>query len=315
MSQLSADPLEKNTRLYGGMMVSIAVFSYMQARYGIRGIFLSRKPWRWMILLIVSVYGLLSGFRSGIVLIALVFVLQFFIEGLHRTRLMMIFALAGVLGAGALIPLASHLPHTAQRALAFLPLEIDPAVRHDAEATSDWRFDMWKALVPQIQEYLLLGKGYAVSRMDMDLLSGSDAAIKGTFAENQGSALSGSYHNGPLSVILTFGIWGVITVVWFWIAGIWVLYNNHRHGDPALRTVNTFLLTIFVARILFFLLIFGDIGSDMLNFSGELGLSVGLNGGVCHPAPEPARAAGKLQALDDIRPHLQPAFRRPKIRA
>jgi hypothetical protein len=283
----------------------------MQARYGIRGIFLSGKPWRWMILLIVSGYGLLGGFRSGVLSIALIFALQFFIEGLHRTKLLIIFAFAGVLGATALVPLAPHLPYTAQRSLSFLPLKINPVVRQDAEGSSDWRFDMWKVLLPEIPQYLLLGKGYAITRRDLDLLAGTDAAIRATFVEDEYMALSGTYHSGPFSVVMTFGIWGVITVVWFWIAGIWVLYNNYRYGDPALRTVNTFLLAVFVAQIIFFILIGGDIGSDMLHFCGWLGLSVSLNGGVCHPAPQPARATSKFQAFDDIRPHLQPTFRRP----
>lgn len=308
---ISDNPLEQSARLYGGMMVAITMFSYMQARYGIRGIFLSGKPWRWMILLIAAGYGLLGGFRSGILSIALPFVLQFFIEGLHRTKLLIIFAFAGVLGATALIPLASHLPPTAQRALSFLPLKIDPMVRQDAEGSSNWRFDMWKALLPEIPQYLLLGKGYAITRRDMDSLTGFNAAIRVTFAEDQYMALSGTYHSGPLSVIMTFGIWGVITVVWFWIAAIWVLYRNYRHGDPALRTVNTFLLAAFVARIILFILIAGDIGSDMLIFCGWLGLSVSLNGGVCQRAPEPVRETNKFQAFDDIRPHLQPTFRRP----
>jgi hypothetical protein len=314
-STLSMNPLEKSLRLYGGMMVAITVFSYMQARYGIRGIFLSHKPWRWMILLIVSVYGLLGGFRSGIMGIALPFILQFVIEGLHRTKLLIIFAFVGVLGATALIPLASHLPSTAQRALSFLPLNIDPAVRRDAEESSDMRFDMWKALLPEVPQYLLLGKGYAISRKDIDLLTGTDATIHATagFEQNQYLAVAGSYHSGPFSVVMTFGIWGVIAVVWFWIAGIWVLRRNYRYGDPALRTVNTFLLAAFVARIIFFIFIFGDMGSDMTYFSGWLGLSVALNGGICHPAPEPARATKKFQAVDDIRPHLQPPFQRPKI--
>ena len=308
---VSVGLLEKSTRLAGGMMVAFTVFSYMQARYGIREIFLSGKPWRWMILLIVSGYGLLSGFRSGILSIALVFVTQFFIEGLHRTKLMIIFAFAGVLGTAALIPLASHLPFSAQRALSFLPLPIDTAVRQDAEGSSNWRFDLWQVLLPQVPQHLLLGKGYAITRMDIDLLAGSDAAIHATLEEDQYMALSGTYHSGPFSVVMTFGIWGVITVVWFWIVAIWVLRRNYRYGDPALRTVNTFLLAAFVAKIIFFILIFGDIGSDMLTFGGYLGLSVSLNGGVCHPAPEPVRETGKFQAFDDIRPHLQPTFRRP----
>ena len=313
---LVEDPMESKMRLAGAITMAVTVFSYMLARYGVRGIFLSHKPWRWMILLLAIGGGLFGGFRSGILFIALVFILQFFIEGLHRTKLLIIFAFVGVLGAAALFPLAPHLPHTVQRALAFLPLKIDPVVRQNAEESANWRFDMWKALLPQIPQYLLLGKGYAWSRMDLNLLTGSDAAVKTSFAEYQPSALSGSYHSGPFSVVMTFGIWGVITVVWFWIAAIWVLYCNYRYGDPALRTVNTFLLVVFVARIIGFTLIAGDIGSDMLAFSGYLGLNVSLNGGVSRPrAPQPVRETGKFQAFDDIRSHLQPTFRRPKIRA
>jgi len=73
---------------------------------------------------------------------------------------------------------------------------------------------------------------------------------------------------------------------------------------------NILLLAAFVTKVILFILIAGDFGSDMLYFSGWLGLSVALNGGVCHPAPEPARATNKFQAVDDLRPHLRPTFRR-----
>jgi hypothetical protein len=308
---VSQNPFEQSTRLAGGMLMAINVFYYMQARYGIRGIFLSRKPWRWMLLVIALGYGLLGGFRSTVILVALIFVIQFFLEGLHRTKLLVIFAVVGVFGATALVPLAPHLPRTAQRALSFLPLNIDPAARQSAEESSTWRFDMWKALLPQVPQHLLLGKGYAMSRLDIDLLGGSDAAIRSTFAENQLYALNGTYHSGPFSVVMTFGIWGVITVVWFWVAGLWVLCRNYRYGDPALRTVNTFLLAAFVARIIFFILIFGGLDTDFPMFAGYLGLSVSLNGGVCRPAPEPVRATNKFKAFGGVRAHLQPTFRRP----
>jgi hypothetical protein len=307
---ISVDPLEKNLRFVGGSLAAISLFSFMLARYGLRGIFLSGKHWRWMILLVASGYGLLGGFRNNLVLIALLLSFHFFVEGLHRTKLLFIFAVMGILGTVALIPLAPHLPHTVQRTLAFLPLDINPAIRQSAEYSSNWRFDMWRALLPQVPQHLLLGKGYAVSRKDIDWLSGTDAAIYHTFDENQMYALNGNYHSGPLTVILIFGIWGVIGLLWFWGAGVWVLYNNYRHGNPALRTVNTFLLAFFVARIPFYLAIYGDFGSDMLIFCGLLGLGVSLNGGVCRPAPVPVREAKKYEAFVGVRAHLQPTLRR-----
>jgi hypothetical protein len=311
----SVTDMESTMRFEGAWAASLALYSYMVAKYGLRGIFLSGKSWRWMVFFLSPAYLLFGGFRGYILFFALLFALQFYIEGLHRTKLLPIFAFIGISMLALLVPLASHLPGAVQRALAFLPVQINRQVQQEADQSLDWRLVMWKSLLPQIPHYLLLGKGYAWSRLDLELLTGSDAAIKGTFAEDQPMALSGSYHNGPLSVVMTFGIWGVIALVWFWIAGIWVLYNNYRRGDPALRTVNTFLLVAFVGRIIYFMSIFGDIGYDIQIFGGFLGLSVSLNGGVSRHTPPPVRETGKFQAFDDIRSHLQPTFRRPKIRA
>ena len=308
---LTATGMESSMRFAGAWPVSLAIFSYMVAKYGLRGIFLSGKSWRWMVFSLSPAYLLFGGFRGYILFFALMFALQFYIEGLHRTKLLPIFAFIGIAMAVLLVPLASHLPGAVQRTLSFLPLQINRQVQQEADLSLNWRFDMWKALAPQIPQYLLLGKGFAINRVDIDTLTGTDTAIRNTFAEDQYLALSGTYHNGLLSIVMTFGIWGVIAFVWFWIAAIWILYNNYRRGDPALRTVNTFLLVAFVGRIIYFMLIFGDVSLDILTFGGFLGLSVSLNGGVSRPAPQPARATKKFRAVDDIRPHLQPTFRRP----
>jgi hypothetical protein len=255
----------------------------MLARYGIRGIFLSGKPLRWILFVLISIYGLFGGFRGFVLLFALVFALQFFLEGLHRTKLLLVFLFAGTLMAVALVPLAPHLPHTFQRALSFLPLKVDPSDRQDAQNSLDWRVQMWKGLLPQVPQYLFLGKGYAISPSDYEFTMGPDVYTHSVFAENQGLALAGDYHNGPLSVILPFGIWGGIAFVWFLFTAIRVLYANYRYGNPSLRMINTFLLAAFVARVIFFFLIVGALNADMLIFCGLLGLSVSLNDGVCHP--------------------------------
>jgi len=302
-------------RFGGSWSVAFAIFSFMMAKYGIRGIFLSGKSWRWVFFSFAPAYLLLGGFRSFVLFFAMMFALQFYLEGLHRTKLLPIFAFIGILMTVLLVLLASRLPGSIQRALAFLPLEINQQVRQNADRSLDWRFDMWKAILPEVPQHLLLGKGYILSANDFQLLAGPDAAIHNTLEENQISVISGGYHNGPLSVVMTFGIWGVMAFVWFVAAGIWVLYRNCRYGDPVLQTVNLFLLVAFTSRAIFFLLIFGALDLDMWNFGGLLGLGVGLNGGVCRPAPAPVRETNKFQAFGGIRSHLQPTFRRSKIRA
>jgi hypothetical protein len=169
--------------------------------------------------------------------------------------------------------------------------------------------------LPQVPQYLLVGKGYAVSSLDFNLLTGDNAAVHTAagFEQNQFYAIAGAYHNGPLSVVMTFGLWGVITWVWFVAAGFWVLYRNYRYGDPALQRVNLFLFVAFTSRMIYFLTIFGQIDVDIAIFGGWLGLGIALNGGVCHPAPAPALASSKLPVLGSVRAHLQPTFRRPNM--
>ena len=83
------------------------------------------------------------------------------------------------------------------------------------------------------------------------------------------------------------GIFGAIGFLWFLAAGFRVLLNNFRHGDLELRTINTFVLSYFIARTIYFFFIFGSFYSELAIFTGLLGLSVSLNGGVRGPVVEP----------------------------
>jgi len=302
----------EETRLTGTWLMSMAVLSFMLVRYGIRGIFLSGKPWRWILFFLFVGAGMFGGFRGFIILVGFNFAVQFYLEGLHRTKLMGIFLSAGILGALALIPLSSHLPYTFQRALSFLPYKVSTAARMDAQATLDWRVQMWDALLPQIPQYLLLGKGYVISRLDFDFVMGPDASVHTPFAENQGLALAEDFHNGPISIIIPFGIWGCIAFLWFMVVGTWVLYCNYRYGDPALQTTNAALLAAFIAVTFFFLFVGGGFSSDMMKFTGLLGLSVALNGGVCRRvrAVQPVSEAQKNGRLIKMPPSPVPAFQR-----
>jgi hypothetical protein len=299
-------------RLAGAVTVATGVLSYMLARYGIRGIFLSRRPLRWLTFLLFSVYALFGGFRGFIVIIFLLLAIQFFLEGLYRTKLLPVILVSGIIGALALIPLASHLPYTFQRALSVLPYKVNNAARMEAQESSDWRIRMWQGLLPQIPQYLLLGKGYVISPMDYNFVMGPEASIRSTFAENQGMALAEDFHNGPISVVIPFGIWGCLAVLWFLAAGAWALYRNYRYSDPALQTANTFLFAAFLMHVIFFMLIYGDFSADMPMFCGLLGFSVSLNGGVRRRvrATRTISPPQKTAGFTPLRPAPVPAFQR-----
>ncbi|HTQ51911.1 MAG TPA: hypothetical protein VMJ12_14470 [Candidatus Acidoferrales bacterium] len=302
------------TRFSGAQMTSLAVFSFMLARYGLRGLFLSGKPWRWVFFVLATAYGLLGGYRGLVMTFALVFLIQFFLEGMHRTKLMAVFLSAGLFGALALIPLAPYLPFTFQRALSFLPYNFSTAAKLDAQGTLDWRLNMWQAVLPQIPPHLLLGKGYTINPLDYEFVMGPEASIRSTFAQNDPLALAEVYHNGPISVLIPFGIWGAIGFLWLVIAGLRLLYLNYCHADPDLKTINSFLLAAFATHVIMFLFIGGDFGTEMMAFCGVLGLSVSFNGGVrqrvrvIQPAREPERPRGFVPA--PVSP--APAFHRQR---
>lgn len=276
------------TRLAGTSWAGTAVVSVIIACYGLRGIFLSGRLWRPVVFFLALVLIFFGGFRSALIMTGALIMLQFFLEGLHRTQLMPFFVLVCLGAMVALIPLGSKLPQTFQRTLAFVPeglVHLSADARLDAQASTDWRLDMWKALLPQIPKHLLLGKGYAISMEDFAAI-----AVGSTFQSSdpgqQALALSNDYHNGPLSVVLPFGIWGVIGFVWFLLAGLRVLYFNFRYGDPVLHVTNTFLFANYVLACINFF--GGAFDTAMAGFTGLVGLSVCINHGVCRPPVRPA---------------------------
>jgi hypothetical protein len=268
-------PMGLPTRFFGLANLGLAVYCLVLARYGIRGLLDATKPWRLGLLCLAVPVSMMGGFRSTTILLALTFALLFYFEGLHRTRFLLPAIFVLLLGGSLLTLVAARLPYAVQRSLAFLPIiSIDPMVRFETEGSTEWRLGMWRDVMPEIPRYLLVGKGYSFSGNEQyHMMNGLEAV-----------ELVGDYHNGPLSVIIPFGIFGSMGFVWLLIAGIRLLYQNWRFGDPAFQHINTFLLAYFVAKVIFFFAIFGSLHSDLPLFLGLLGLSISLNGGVAKPA-------------------------------
>ena len=251
----------------------------------------------------------LGGFRSAIIGALLVFGLIFILENMHRSILMLPIILIGLMGSVALVPLASQLPYTFQRALAFLPLlNIDPEARLDAQGSTQWRLDIWQALLPEVPKYLLLGKGYAFSAEVFNESMGRNATFqKNIDAAQNPLALSSDFHSGPFSVVISFGLWGVLAWLWYWVAGFRVVWRNYHYGDPAIRHLNLFLFAMFVCKCVGFLFIFGNLVEDVGSFAGIIGLSLALNHGITRPPP---RQTNPVIANPRFSLPAQPAFQR-----
>lgn len=291
------------TRLGGIASAAGMVFTWMLARHGFQGNFLTGKLWRPAVMTVMGAAIFLGGFRNNIIGVAILLALLFYLEKMYRTGAMLAVVMAGVLGGALLIPLAPHLPFTFQRALAFLPLDLDPEARMDADASTQWRLDMWEALLPQVPKYLLLGKGYAFSQQTFDDYMGPTATFKKAIdAADDPLALSSDFHSGPLSVVLSFGIWGVLVWLWYWGAGFHVIWRNYHYGLPDHRHINLYLFAAFIFMCFNFLFIFGGIVEDVGHFAGVIGLSLAINHGIkgpqsfSQPAPAelPEPATGRL---------------------
>ncbi|MEI2825055.1 MAG: hypothetical protein V9F04_00635, partial [Dermatophilaceae bacterium] len=119
-----------------------------------------------------------------------------------------------------------------------------------------------------------------------------------------------------LSLIIPLGLFGLISFLWFLAAAFRVLRYNYRYGDAEYRRINTFLLAYFTVRVLFFFVIFGSFHTELTIFTGLIGLSISLNGGMCRPAPAHALAPTPLICLSACpkwsRPELEVGFGLPR---
>lgn len=261
----------------GGMTTgSFALFCWLLTRYGVQGVFDLSRPWRLALFVGGIALGFLGGFRSHLILVLLTFSILFIMEKLWRTKVMLIVTVIALLSTVFLIGFADKLPTTFQRSLSFLPINIDPLIKVDAEYSSQWRIGIWKSVIEEVPIYFFKGKGFVFSENDMYMALFNQSHF-GAIGAGQDAALSGDFHNGPLSLLIPFGIYGLVIFMWIIAAGSLHLYQTYQNGLPELKGINAFLFALFVARSIFFFSIFGAIPLEFYFFTGILGLSIALN--------------------------------------
>ena len=300
------------TRVTGLAPAGTAIASFLLMRHGIKGLLDVSKPWRVLGFLCALILGFLSGFRSVLVVLGLIIIFLIFTERLYKTKYLFILLTGGLLCFALLLPVAKNLPLAMQRVLTVLPIELDAAAEHDAQGTILWRVEMWRLVAAEIPQYFWLGKGYTIDPTDLFLAE--ESVKRGVRSPYEPALVTGDYHSGPLSLIIPFGIWGVVGFLWFAWACHRVLWQNYRHSPPEMLNLNQFLLACFYARLVFFWLFFGAFYLDLALFVGIVGLSLSANGGVRVPVKTPVPVAEPEQAsgewADAGAGGLVPAFNR-----
>jgi O-antigen ligase len=244
-----------------------------------------------------------GGYRSLVVIFFILFVFQLYFEKMFRSRLMIGFVLIGILASALILPFADQLPLSVQRSISFLPVQIDPAVREDALESSSWRLEMWQMVLgEEVPKYFLIGKGYNFDSMDVFLTQ--MGMTRGIYSAYDQLLVLDDYHNGLLTLIVSFGIFGILAFAAFCWGAVRALYANYRYGDPELGRINTFLLSYFIMKLVVFLTFYGEFYLDLMTFIGIIGFSLALNGGVRRAEQSVMRAGveSKAEVLS-----LQPA--------
>jgi hypothetical protein len=306
LSHDSVTAKEGISRFYGLSLALMGLAYFFIAKHGMEKLLSIRKPvfWLFVIALIASTLG---GFRSFLILSLLTVAMVFVLEGLHRSRKMPVLLLAMLLVGVGVVAFSEKMPFSIQRSLSFLPIRVDPAVELDARMSSEWRLQMWQEIYPQVPKHLLLGKGLSIRRGDLELITTLERQGRASSAET--AMLAGDFHSGPLSVIIPFGLWGALGWLWFIIAGCKALYLNHRNSEPELKTINTFLLAYFSAKIALFHVVFGSFHTEFPMFIGILGFSMALNGGIRKPVAA-VETSKESSHGPQSRPRLIPSFSR-----
>jgi len=252
-----------------------ALIGFMLGCIGLRETLNLKKPWRLLFLLGCLAVGALGGFRSFLISMGLMLAIFFVMEGLHRTRYLVVVLAVGLVGFAGLAAFSERLPLSVQRTISFLPVPIDSRAMQDAQGSLDWRHEMWRALWQEVPQYAMLGKGYSIDPNHLFMSGFNEHFGYGLRAE--WAILAGEYHNGPLSVVITFGVFGVAAFVWFLVAGTRRLFWFCRHGADELVNINRALCIMFVTKIIFFIFLFGALNSDLVEFVMLVALAECLN--------------------------------------
>lgn len=279
---VDAAPTDNSTGIsrYGGLSSGLlCVFWYLLARYGLLDVLEKKQFGKMFLLLCVLVLILGGGYRTYVIFIGLTVVILAYLEGLFRSKYAPVLILGAMASMAVVISFAEMLPLSIQRSLAVFPIKVDPVARLEAERSTEWRLDMWRILLPEIPRYFWLGKGLEVSVTELDVSND----LSRTVGVTDSSIVAGNYHNGPLTVLIPFGIWGALGWLWFLAASLRALYYNYRYGDETLRKMNILLLALFAAKTIIFLTVFGDFRVEMPLFLGIIGFSLALNGGIRKP--------------------------------
>lgn len=236
----------------------------------LRGLF--HPVWAPLILFSIAAAAM-SGYRNSVAGVGLIYFVGTAYRGGFSSVVISTTAGAMLLALLAFVNLVNPLPPNVQRALSPFPGTWEERHVIAADASTEWRVEMWKEALftPYWIQNKLLGDGLGMTTKEMELIQDINFGIRtkgisgGTLSSQQETMMiTGGYHSGPVQTIRTVGYVGLLILV---LAMIRIAVHAHRQIIRCRGTewypVSLYIGVPAIVLPIFFVLIFGDFGRDV----------------------------------------------------
>jgi len=255
------------SRIPGSSLIGITSMQLLCAYLPVGHFITPMNPLPFAAFVLAILGWLASGFRSGF----LVYGGYLFYNSVLRRRLhdlvpLVTFAVLAIgiviLGQGSLF----QLPLGMQRSLSFLPGDWDNEAKSDADASTEWRLNIWQH-VWNNEEFIkdkVFGDGFGFSAYDLKLQIDSILGIGGYMDDTSAEMVTGAYHSGPLSSIRYVGMVGLVLFAALQIATlVYATKLVRRAWGTPYQPIALFLAVPMLYGTISFYLIYGGYENEL----------------------------------------------------
>lgn len=224
----------------GVLTISILILQLLIIKYNIKDFL--KKIWPTILGLGCTIGILISGFRSAVMKIVLMFILISILY--KRWHTIIGLPLIGLLGLAILSAsdYIRELPYGVQRCLAPIEfLDIDPSIRRAAAGSIDWRTEMWNWALDDRELFIkdkIWGDGFSqdiYTKKAETYFHARNMHERGDSLGNLKYAWDGQWHNATISIINCLGYIGlsltvfiaIISIYYYWLVS--KIYKNSPH--------------------------------------------------------------------------------------
>lgn len=222
----------------------------------------------WAILLLIVGFAAMSaGYRNVLIATGLTLAFgSYYWGGIRSVFVGGVLALVAYTLLALINPIAP-LPPNVQRSLTILPGPWEQRYKDDAEASTEWRTEMWR-LALTTDRYIqnkIFGDGLGMTESEYRFLASlADAKYVSDEMTQERAMVTQAYHSGPVQTVRVTGYVGLIILLY--ALGV-VAVHAHRlitrsRGTPWFGPM-LFLCLHMVWHPLFFIFVFGNFGDDV----------------------------------------------------